>query len=194
MKGYLSHLCPMPRFPHPQQRSSVKPNIVPGDPVIVGGVTALKEQLIAANATINVARAVVLTNPRAWMETTYMAPVGIPLTQGPTDEQQLTDQAMKDGITIAMIVVPSGAKDPVAGLDLGPGAYLLREFVVQGDSKQWIVRFIGSDGETKGQVAETEEPLKFDSKILLGLPSAGIFIGSNKCYHCHWWGCHKGSC
>jgi hypothetical protein len=65
------------------------------------------EQLIKVGATINVARAVVLTDKD---ETTYMALVGIPLTQGSTDEQQLTEQAMKEGVTLAMVVVPSGLR------------------------------------------------------------------------------------
>jgi ABC-type glycerol-3-phosphate transport system substrate-binding protein len=148
--------------------------VVPDDPVIVGGVAALKDQLIAANATINVARAVVLTDTSTG-ETTYMAPVGFPLTQGPTDEKQ-----MKDGMTIAMVVVKPG----VADLKLPEGAYLVKDFL-EGGSETWTVRFIDVNGNSKAEIngVKGEDP-SFNTDILAGLPSAGIVPGCLLCRSC----------
>ncbi len=164
--------------------------VVPSDQAFLNGVGALEDLLTAENLTINVARAVVFTNAET-SQTTYMAPVGPPLTEVSAGEQQgeaaYAAQIANAGLPIAMIVVPNGVNDEKSGLKLAEGAYLVREFheVMKDGADQYSVQFTASDGKSvAGIPVQTAFAPTFDTEILFGLPSAGIYKGSNVCQSC----------
>lgn len=154
--------------------------LVPGDPVIRGGVAELEEQLKERGTVINIARAVRLGEQD---ETTHLAPVG---PESVPNRDELRRLAQADGYDIGVLVVEGETTMPG-----GPGPYIQRLVLDPSEAgDQWYVQLVNSSGQSAEQLEVAYDP---DTLVAI-IPTAAIFYGTRWCKDCTTSGCFCHRC